>query len=198
AFCHIYGHSWTERHGEKGSTQHVRVYCNTDSAQLTLNGVALGEKLKNPEAFPASGLYWDVNFKPGLNRLRVTGRSSTGALVSDELDIQYSEDTFGKMADILLSSMRLDDGLILIEALAVDKEGKRVHSSDERVYFSHVNQGTGGVLLESFGTPDRSSIIEMANGRATILFDPADDGAKAVIEIRSQSFKGKSIIVPQG
>jgi beta-galactosidase len=196
AFCRIYGHSWPERHGEKGATQRVRVYCNTDSAQLTLNGVVLDEKKKDPEVFPASGLYWDVSFKPGLNKLSVSGRSSTGALATDELDIRYSEDPFGKMADIRLSSTKLDEGLILIEALAVDKNGKRVQSGDERVYFSHVNRGTGGVLLESYGTPDRSSIIEMANGRASILFDPSDDNGKAIIEIRSQSFKGKTIIVP--
>jgi len=196
AFCHIYGHSWLQRHGEKGSTQRVRVYCNTDSAQLTLNNVVLDEKTRDLKAFPASGLFWDVSFKPGLNKLSVAGRSSAGALVSDELEIEYSEDDYGKMADILLGSTQLDDGLILIEALVVDSNGNRVHSSNERVYFSHVNEGTGGVLLESYGTPDKSAIIEMANGRAAILFDPSDDGGKAVIEIRSQSFKGKTIVVP--
>ena len=196
AFCHIYGHNWTERHGEKGSKQRVRVYCNTESAQLTLNDMVLDEKIRDPAMFPASGLFWDVNFKPGLNKLSVTGRSSAGALVSDALDIEYSEDEYGKMTDIQLSSKHLDDGLILIEAVAVDEAGKRVHSSRERVYFSHVNQGTGGALFESYGTPDRSSIIEMANGRATILFDPSGGGGKAVIEVRSQSFKGKTIIVP--
>lgn len=100
---------------------------------------------------------------------------------------------YGKLANIKLSSKRLDDGLILIEAIAVDKAGRRVHSSRERIYFSHVNEGTGGVLLESYGTPDKSAIIELANGRATILFDPAEDGGTAVIEVRSQSFKGSYI-----
>jgi beta-galactosidase len=196
SFCHIYGHSWTERHGEKGTTQRVRAYCNTGSAQLTLNGIVLGEKIKDPDVFPAQGLFWDVKFKPGLNRLKVTGKSPTGVLVSDELEIEYSEDEFGKLADIQLSSKQLGNGLILIEALAVDKNGKRVHSSSERVYFSHVNRGTGGMLLESFGTPERSSVIELANGRAAILFEPSNDGGKAVIEVRSQTFKGKTLIVP--
>jgi beta-galactosidase len=196
SFCHLYGHSWTERHGEKGTTQRVRAYCNTGSAQLTLNGIVLGEKIKDPDVFPAQGLVWDVKFKQGVNRLKVTGKSPTGVLVSDELEIEYSEDEFGKLADIQLSSKQLGNGLILIEALAVDKNGKRVHSSSERVYFSHVNRGTGGMLLESFGTPERSSVIELANGRAAILFEPSNDGGKAVIEVRSQTFKGKTLIVP--
>ena len=145
--------------------------------------------------FPASGLFWDVNFKEGSNSLSVSGRSSSGEIVTDSLDIEYSESSYGKLADIRLSSKRLDDGLVLIEALAVDKKGRRVHSSRERVYFSHANQGTGGFLLESYGTPDKSAIIELANGRAIILFKPSGDGGKAVIEVRSQNFKGRTTLV---
>ena len=193
AFCHIYGHNWTERHGEKGSTQRIRAYCNTPSAQLTLNGVALEEKTKDPSLFPASGLVWDVNLQEGENSLSVIGRSAGGPEVSDVLTINYTEKAYDKLADIRLSSKRLDDGLILIEAVAVDKDGQRVHSSRERVYFSHTNAGTGGMLLEDYGTPDKSSIIEMANGYASILFDPSDDGGEAVIEVRSQTFKGAYI-----
>lgn len=196
AFCHIYGHNWTQRHGEKDSSQRIRVYCNTESAQLTLNGVALDEKTKDPAKFPASGLFWDVNFKEGENSLSVNGRSPGGLEVSDKLTIHYSEQAYGNLADIRLSSKRLDDGLILIEAVAVDQDGQRVHSSHERVYFSHTNAGTGGRLLEAYGTPDKSSIIEMANGYASILFDPSDDGGEAVIEVRSQAFKGAYIRLP--
>ncbi len=196
AFCHIYGHNWTERHGKKGTTQRIRVYCNTDSAQLTLNGKALEEKSKDPALFPASGLFWDVSLEQGINKLSVTGKSAGKEVASDSLEISYTENKYGKLANIKLSSKRLDDGLILIEAIAVDKAGRRVHSSRERIYFSHVNAGTGGVLLESYGTPDKSAIIELANGRATILFDPAEDGGIAVIEVRSQSFKGSYIRLP--
>ena len=198
AFCHIYGHNWTERHGKKGTTQRIRVYCNTDSAQLTLNGEELVEKTKDMEKFPASGLFWDVSLEQGTNELSVTGRSAAKEVASDSLEISYTENKYGKLANIRLSSKRLDDGLILIEAIAVDKAGRRVHDSRERIYFSHVNAGTGGVLLESFGTPDKSAIIELANGRATILFDPAEDGGTAVIEVRSQSFKGSYIRLSQG
>lgn len=195
AFCRIYGHSWTERQGGKDSDQQVRVYCNTDSARLTLNGVALDEKTKDPDIFPASGLFWDVKFKEGENSLSVNGKSADGLKAFDSLTINYSEQAYGKLADIRLSSKALDNGLILIEAVAVDNKGQRVHSSRERVYFSQTNTDTGGRLLESYGTPDKSSIIEMANGYAGILFEPSGDGGEAIIEVRSQSFKGAYIRV---
>jgi hypothetical protein len=59
-----------------------------------------------------------------------------------------------------------------------------------------VDKGTGGVLLESFGTPDKSAIIELANGRASIPFEPSGDGGTAVVEVRSQTTKGSTIQVP--
>jgi hypothetical protein len=124
------------------------------------------------------------------------GKSAGMNGVHDALDIHYSEEKIGKLANIELSSQRLDDGLILIEAIAVDKAGHRVHSNQDRVYFSHVNEGTGGQLLGTYGTPDKSAVIELANGRAAILFDPSDDGGVAVIEVRSQTFKGSYIRLP--
>ena len=195
-FCRIYGHNWTERNGEPGSVQRVRVYCNTETAQLTFNGERLEKKKKDLEVFPAGGLYWDVKFTEGANSLAVAGRTAGQVVASDSLELQYTEKEIGKLADMRISSKMQDDGLILIEAVAVDNKGRRVLSSRERVYFSHTNVGTGGRLLESYGTPDKSAIIEMANGRATILFAPSGDGKQAIIEIRSQSFKGKYITLP--
>lgn len=196
AFCHIYGHSWKERHGSNDSTQRIRVYCNTSSAQLTLNGETLNEKTRDLDVFPASGLFWDVKLEEGLNRLEVVGRSAGEDVATDELEISYSEANYGKLANIELTARRQGDGLIMIEATAVDKNGRRVHSGDDRIYFSHVNEGTGGSLLGSYGTPDKSATIELANGRANILFQPSSDGGTAVIEVRSQTFKGSYIRLP--
>ena len=88
------------------------------------------------------------------------------------------------------------DGRVLIEAVIVDKNGMRVHSSRERIYLSHTNPGTGGYLLKDHGTPDKSSAIEAANGRAVILFDPDGAGSGAIIEARTQNLKGSYIELP--
>ncbi|NNJ80385.1 MAG: DUF4982 domain-containing protein [Xanthomonadales bacterium] len=194
-FCHIYGHSWRERHGEAGSSQQIRAYCNTATAQLFVNGEAQGEKQRDLSVFPAGGLFWDVNLAEGKNRLRVVGRSGDDNAVEDLLEIEYTEQPFGKVAEIRLQAHPREDGLVLIEAVVVDSEGRRVHSASERVYFSNTNAGGGGMLLQAHGTPDKSAVIELANGRAAILFDPRNGGFGSVIEARTQNLKGNWIRV---
>ncbi len=78
------------------------------------------------------------------------------------------------------------------EAEAVDKNGDRCITCDERVYFSNV--GEAGELLENYGTPDKSSEIEMANGYASILYRP-DPNHSSIIELRSQDVKGAYVYV---
>ena len=194
--CHIYGHSWAERHGAQGSRQPVRAYCNTESAQLVLNGVALVEKRRDPAAFPAAGLHWQVDFKPGPNRLEVIGRNDGATAATDQLEVHYSAEPFGKAADIRLSASDLENDRVLIEAVIVDSRGRRVHTADERIYLSHTNPGTGGFLVKDHGTPDKSAVIEAANGRAVILFDRDGAGSGAIIEARTQQLKGSTIRLP--
>ncbi len=195
-FCHIYGHSWAERHGEPGESQQIRVYCNTGSAQLTVNGKQLPEKQRDTAVFPAGGLVWDVQLQPGQNRLVVVGLNDGQEAARDELELKYTEQPFGKPADIHLTAMPAEGGQILVEAVIVDRDGRRVHTARERIYLSHTNPGTGGYLVESHGTPDKSSVIEAANGRAAILFEPDGSGSGAIIEARTQNLKGSYIKLP--
>jgi hypothetical protein len=78
----------------------------------------------------------------------------------------------------------------------VDQDGLRVHASRERIYLSHTNPGTGGYLVKDHGTPDKSAVIEAANGRAAILFEPDGTGRGAIIEARTQNLKGSYIELP--
>jgi len=196
AFCHIYGHSWTERHGQQDAQQRIRVYCNTESAQMSLNGATLPEKPRDPDVFPASGLYWDVELEKGVNRLSVVGRIGGKDVASDDLEIDYTEQTYGKAVDIRMQAVPTEKGLVRVEATVVDKNGRRVHSAQNRIYFSHTNPGSGGTLLQDFGTPDKSTVIELANGRAQILFDPRGAGSGAIIEARTQELKGTWLRLP--
>ena len=195
-FCHIFGHSWTERHAEPGSVQQIRAYCNTESAQLSLNGVPLKEKQRDTAVFPASGYFWDVQLEQGLNRLSVSGRDAGQKTAFDKLEIHFSNQAFGKAVDIRMSATPAANGQILIEAEIVDENGSRVHSASERIYLSHTNPGSGGFLLKNHGTPDKSAVIEVANGRASILFEPDGGGSGAIIEARTQTLKGSYIRLP--
>src|SRR6185436_2747535 len=136
AFCHIYGHTWTERYGAANTPRSVRVYCNTPRAKLVHNGVDLGVRTRDISRFPAAGLTWDVKFAPGANTLEATGYLDSGADANDRLTIDYRVGGNGPMTDITLTASPRADGLVLIEALAFDADGKRALDSSERVHFS--------------------------------------------------------------
>jgi beta-galactosidase len=74
-------------------------------------------------------------------------------------------------------------------AEAVDADGHRVLDFSERVYFSTL--GGDGRLLENFGTPTKSSIIEMANGYAAIEFERGEQAT--TVELKAQNIKSRFI-----
>jgi len=75
--------------------------------------------------------------------------------------------------------------------MLVDKNGNQCLDFNGRVYFSALS---GGKLLENLGTSTGSSVIEMANGKAQIVFKHTPF-EKGVIEVRNQDFKGTYITI---
>jgi beta-galactosidase len=95
---------------------------------------------------------------------------------------------------IILSSTKMGNGNILVTALAIDKNGRRCLDYNKTIYFTWDGPGK---LYENYGTPKRSSIIEMANGKAQIEFEPASKGV-AVIEAHNQDFKSAYLHIEAG
>ncbi|WP_160151567.1 glycoside hydrolase family 2 TIM barrel-domain containing protein [Microbulbifer sp. ALW1] len=191
-FCWIESHTWSVRFGPE-SGRPVKVYCNTDSAELFLNGKSLGKKKRKPGQFPAHGLVWQTPFKEGENALRAVGTNTTGKKVAeDEFALTYHQGEPGKTKKVVLSATRTASGDYLITAEARDKQDRRAIDFSERAYFSVLNGG--GELVENQGTYSGSSSIEMANGLATIQFKPGD--RPAVVEFRTQNIKGAYIELP--
>jgi beta-galactosidase len=191
AFCHIYGHTWTQRYGEANTPSTVRVYCNTPRARLIHNGTDLGLRERDIAKFPAAGLTWDVKFSAGTNTLEASGYVDNKEVARDRLTIDYRIGGNGPLDDIRLTATPRPDGLVLIEALAFDTQGRRVLDSAERVNFSLDGAGT---LLTHYGVPDKSGVIEMANGRAQILYRP-EAGRPGIVGVLSQNFRGRFITV---
>jgi beta-galactosidase len=191
AFCRIYGHTWTERYGAADTPRTVRVYCNTPRATLALNGADLGMRERDITRFPAAGLTWDVKLAPGANTLEATGYVDGAAVAHDKLTIRYRVGGNGPLTDITLTASPQSDGLVLVEALGFDAEGRRALDSAERVNFSLEG---GGTLLENYGVPDKSAVIEMANGRASILYRP-EPGRPGTVGVVSQNFRGRYLSV---
>ncbi len=188
--CYIESHSWTVRYGPKEGRE-VNVYCNTQTAELFLNGKSLGERRRVHGDFPASGLRWAVPFEEGQNTLSVIGKDDSGKVTAqDEYTLQYYVGEPGDFERIELSTALLENGNVLIQAEAVDAEGRRITTFNDRVYFSDLNSVNGaGVLLGDYGTPTRSKSIEFASGYAAIEANLAAVN-ETVIEAKTQNFKG--------
>ena len=191
AFCYIESHTWTVRSGPKNIDREVRVYSNCDVVELFLNGVSQGRLKKDITKFPASGLTWKVKFNEGQNKLEATGFDDNKQVTKDEMEVTYTSVKNGVPNDILIKAEKLKNGNYIITATAVDSKGRRCLDYNSRVYFSSMENGE---LLENYGTPTGSSVIEMANGQAQIEFKPVPL-SKAVIEVRNQDFKGSYVVI---
>ena len=104
---------------------------------------------------------------------------------------RYVQEPHGEPDHLVLSASPGTEGTVLITAVAVDHEGRRCLDYNKRIYFSSLEAGK---LLEHYGTPTRSSVIEMANGRARIEYLPAP-GRRGVVEARTQELKGSYFIL---
>lgn len=190
-FCWIESDTWTHRNGPKEGRE-VTVFCNTQEAELFLNGESLGKKTKQKGVVPAGGLVWQVPFNEGLNKLDVNGFIDNEKVAEDAREITYLVGKHGKYDHIKLTAKAMGNNRYLIEAEARDKKGNRVLSYQERVKFFNI--GDEGQLLENFGTPTKSSTIEMGSGYAAIEFVAGDK--PSTIEFRTQNIKGVYVEVP--
>lgn len=181
-FAYIESHTWTERAGPKGVAREVAVYSNMDSIELSLNGTSLGWRTRTVGELPAGGLAWDVPFVEGKNVLVARGPAG----VSDKIEVNYSYAPAQTAERIDISASTMANGNILLTVTAVDKNNQRVLNYEKPMYF---DQNGAGHLLINYGTPTRSQVIQMANGRAAIELVPTPTGI-CTIEARNQDFKG--------
>lgn len=185
-FTYIESKTWTERFGSKGETKEISVYSNCPVVELFSNGKSLGKRKKDIEKFPATGLTWDVEFTEGSNQLISVGTWESNS-VSDTLDINYYYEPPGAPVNLKLSYKSTEKGKILLTATAVDSHGRQVTTYHKKVYFQSLK---GGTLKESYGSPTGSSVIAMANGKASIEFYPDYTQSRSEVMVLNQDFKG--------
>ena len=190
--CWIESDTWTQRQGKVGETKTLSVFCNTPSAELMLNGVSLGKKIRDINKYPASGLTWQVQFQRGENQLEVKGFNDENKVVAQhEVKLTYVVEAAGKMKDIVLSTKANADGTITIHAEAQDAQGRRCLTCSERIYFTHSG---GGKLKVNLGTPEGSQARQLASGTASVIFEPGE--RPGIVGIQSQVYRGFYIEVP--
>lgn len=191
AFCYIESHSWNERNGSKNEKKEINVFSNCEEVELFINGLSQGKLKKDINKFPACGLSWKSVLNEGKNLVLSVGYIENKIVTRDSIEIKYTTQKIDKPNELILKSERMQNGNYLITAFAIDKNGNRCLDYSGRVYFSSVN---GGMLIDNLGTSVGSSVIQMANGKAQIVFKhiPDYDG---VIEVRNQDFKGTYLTI---
>ncbi|HVU65643.1 MAG TPA: glycoside hydrolase family 2 TIM barrel-domain containing protein [Ktedonobacteraceae bacterium] len=168
--CFIEAPDWSVRSGHPGEEQRVRVYANCPRVTLFLNGASCGERRRDSAAFPAAGLVWQVRFRPGPNTLRALGVSEQGEEVEHSVTLDYYEGVAGPGVAF---TWRIEPAELpgqqsgkRVTVQLVDASGQPVTSERQRVAFRL--QGPGR-LLDRLGTPAGSRVVELANGRASIV-----------------------------
>ncbi len=187
---YIESHTWKERQGPKGKSREVSVFSNTDKVELIHNGKSQGFKSRDMSQFPACGLNWNIQFSDGLNSLIAIAHKDNVVAVSDTLIVNYSYEKAGTADHIDLSYSKLANGNLMILAEMKDKKNLSVLDYEGRIYFTLDGSGQ---LLMNYGTPSRSQVVEMANGKARIEMVPGKGVAN--IEARNQDFKGSYLII---
>ncbi|MBN2013183.1 glycoside hydrolase family 2 protein [candidate division KSB1 bacterium] len=191
-FCYIESHTWPERNGRAGESRQVCVYSNCELVELIINGVSQGKNSRDINNFPACGLRWDVMFDEGPNKLVAVGFSGGMKSAVDSLIVVYNHNQSGKPESIELTSELKPDKNYFIKARVIDDRGRTCLDFNERVYF---DCNGSGHLKRYYGTPTGSDIIEFASGRAAIEYIPDSIPGQAIIEARTQDFKGSYLII---
>lgn len=161
---HIYGHSWPVRWGADGEEKLVKVYSNCDEAELFVNGRSYGNKKRNITDYPAAGLYWNVLFKKGINKLNVVAKKAS-IQIEDQLNFIYQTDTWSSPRKFKLDKLKEENGVVTVQVTLLDKDGVLCLDAATTIQFGIAGDGK---LIANQGTAGGSSLAQMRNGRASI------------------------------
>lgn len=168
--CYIESPTWSIRTGWLDEPQRVRIYSNCPRVTLFVNGETCGERERDGAAFPAAGLVWYVLFQPGQNELHAVASTADGQVVEQRITLEYGEAASGPGVAFHWHAQPtvVPDGSAAtrVNIQLVDEDGRPMVGDRRRVSF--VLNGPGS-LFACLGTADGSRVVELANGRASIV-----------------------------
>jgi beta-galactosidase len=180
---HIYGHSWPVRWGDEEEIKMIKVYSNCSEAELFINGISCGTKMRNRQDFPAAGFRWNVKFKKGENIAKVIAKNGKET-VTDEISFIYQTDKWGKPSQIVLEKIDQGSDIVTIQAKLLDEKG--VLCLDARNYIEFLLSGDGK-LIDNQGTSTGSRKLQAYNGRAIIRIKT--NNGKNIAGVKSDGLK---------
>jgi beta-galactosidase len=193
-FVYIESHTWKERSGPEDLKRNMSIYSNAEVVELFVNNESLGKKEKDISKFPAGGLNWDVAFQAGGNSIKAIGYLDGKKVAEDNLEVNYRFEKAGSPQELALEYSEMDNGNFLVSVVAKDKNGLRCLDYQDKVYFQCLK---GGRLMKSQGTPTGSSVISMANGKASIVVVPNSSEQNVEVTLLNQNFKGSFLSIPK-
>ena len=171
--CYIESPTWITRTGRPGERQPVRVYSNCPRVKLFVNGETCSERQRAGTAFPAAGLVWHVLFHLGRNELRAVGVTTDGQRVEHIIALEYHKAATGPGVAFRWQIQPADgEAGIQVTIQLVDADGRPVVEDRRRVFFSLRG---GGALRDCLGIAGGSRVIELINGRASMVVLPAGE-----------------------
>ena len=187
---HIYGHSWPVRWGQKDERKEILVYSNCPEVGLILNGVSQGRKKRDSQDFPAAGLRWTLPLNAGENQILAIGYGGKGRTVTDGIRFRYETEAWGPDAALSVTTKRMDDGLVRVEAEVVDAGGRRCLDAKRFIRFELAGDGT---LVKNLGTASGSSKVQARNGCASICVKT--HGGQSVVAVLSEGLETQFITI---
>ncbi|MEK3672748.1 beta-galactosidase GalA [Paenibacillus sp. FSL R10-2771] len=167
--------------GSEGKPVEVRVFSNTETVELSLNGRSLGEQQADRTGY----LSWEVIYEPG--ELKATGKRG-GLAIAEKAVV-----TAGQPYQIALFPDRLEgraDGCdtIPVRVAVLDKQGYVVPAADNEIRFEV--SGAGGLLGVGNGNPsshepDKSPLRRAFNGWCLALIQASAEAGS--IQVRAVS-----------
>ena len=161
---HIFGRGWPVRWGDAGEAKLVKVYSNCTEAELFVNGISSGKKVRSSRDFPAAGLRWSVRLNEGGNTVRAIGWRD-GQEVSDEITFGFQTAKWHRPAKATLAEVDRKNGVVTLETRMFDSNGVECLDAAAIVRFGITGDGR---LLDNLGTSTGSRVVQLANGRARI------------------------------
>ncbi|WP_019912116.1 beta-galactosidase GalA [Paenibacillus sp. HW567] len=167
--------------GSEGKPVEVRVFSNTDTVELFLNGASLGEQQVNRTGY----LSWEVKYEPG--ELKAIGKRG-GQPVAEKAAV-----TAGQPYQIGLFPDRLAgaaDGAdtIPVRVAVLDRQGHVVPTADNEIRFEV--EGAGQLLGVGNGNPsshepDKAAVRRAFNGWCLALIQTSPEAG--TIKVRAVS-----------
>jgi beta-galactosidase len=105
-----------------------------------------------------------VLFASGANHLRTVAVKG-GVMVSDEIDLLYQTEQWGKAAELRLVEKARKGHTVTVEAKCFDANGVLCLDVSKVVRFSLTGAGT---LIDNLGTTRASRELQLSSGRAEI------------------------------